>query len=106
MSRSHRAVLINSALIASLFIAIALGNGLGGAWNYLFPIWILTLCDRDGRSAPSPIASTPGERSISPFAHCGGGGGGFSPGGLPLALVGGIGAGLAVLLVLGIERFS
>jgi len=31
---------------------------------------------------------------------------GFLLAGLPLALVGGIGPGLAVLLVLGIERFS
>jgi len=42
-SRVLRAVLINGALIASLFLVIAVGDRLGGAWVLLFPAWLLVL---------------------------------------------------------------
>jgi hypothetical protein len=105
--RSLRALLINGALIASLFIAIALGNSLGGAWNYLFPVWILTLFViamvvlRRRPSLRRPVSVRSRLLLIATAVVAG-----FLLEGLPLALIGGIGAGLAVLLVLGIERFS
>jgi len=105
--RSLRALLINGALIASLFIAVALGNGLGGAWNYLFPVWILTLfviamvVVRRRPSLRRPVSVRSRLLVIATAVVTG-----FLLEGLPLALIAGIGAGLAVLLVLGIERFS
>ena len=107
MPRSLRALLINGALIASLFIAVALGNGLGGAWNYLFPVWILTLfviamvVVRRRPSLRRPVSVRSRLLVIATAVVTG-----FLLEGLPLALIAGIGAGLAVLLVLGIERFS
>ena len=107
MPRNRRALLINGALIASLFIAIALGNGLGGAWNYLFPVWILTLFViamfvlRRRPSLQRPVNVRSRLLLIAAAVVTG-----FLLEGLPLALIAGIGAGLGVLLVLGLERRS
>ena len=107
MPRSLRALAINGALIASLFLAIALGNALGGAWNYLFLVWILTLFVvamvvlRRRPSLRRPVSIRSRLLLIATAVVTG-----LLLGGLPLALIGGIGAGLAVLLALGIERFN
>jgi hypothetical protein len=102
-----RGVLINAALIASLFLVLAVTERLGGAWWWLFPAWLLVLLagvtwwlKRRPRAGAEP--STLRKRRLlmvlTAIVVA------LVLGGPSYALIAGIGAGLAVLLVTGIER--
>ncbi|HEY7149881.1 MAG TPA: hypothetical protein VH420_10600 [Gaiellaceae bacterium] len=98
-------MLINGALIGSLLLVIAVGARLGGAWELLFPAWLLVLLV----GAKLWLKRHPRDESRSKWrarllvlltaAVTG-----FLVGGLSLGLLAGVCAGLAVLLVLALER--
>lgn len=100
-----RGLLINGALIASLFLIIAVADGLGGAWVLLFPAWLLVLfaaamwwLRRYPRPAPRNMPARRLLLLLTAIVT------GLVVGGPSYALVAGIGAGLALLLVFGVER--
>jgi hypothetical protein len=102
-----RGVLINAALIASLFLVLAVTERLGGAWWWLFPAWLLVLLagvtwwlKRHPRARAEPSTLRKRRLLVLLTAIVGG----LVLGGPTYALIAGIGAGLAVLLVTGIER--
>ena len=104
-SRVLRGVLINGALIASLFLVIAVGDRLGGAWVLLFPAWLLVLfaaamwwLRRHPRPVPTNMQARRLVLLLTAVVT------GLVVGGPSYALIAGIGCGLALLLVSGIER--
>ena len=100
-----RGVLINGALIASLFLVIAVTDRLGGAWVLLFPAWVLLLfagamwrLKRHPRKEPSK------ERRVYVLVLLTAIVVGLVVGGPSYALIAGIGCGLAVVLVSRVAR--
>jgi hypothetical protein len=100
-----RGLLINGVLIASLFLVIAVGDKLGGAWVLLFPAWLLVLfaaamwwLRRHPRAAPKTIQARRLVVLLTAVVT------GLVIGGPSYALIAGIGCGLALLLVFGLER--
>jgi len=104
-SRVLRGVLLNGALIASLFLVIAVGDRLGGAWVFLFPAWLLVLFAATmwwRRRHPRPVPKTMQRRRLVLLLTAVITG--LVVGGPTYALIAGISCGLALLLVSGIER--
>jgi nitrate/nitrite transporter NarK len=98
-------VLINGVLIGSLFAVIAIGDKLGGAWVLLFPVWLLILFAgamlwqrRNPSRAPKDMRPVRLVVFLTAVVT------GLALGGPSYALVAAIGAGLAILLLLGVER--
>ena len=94
------AVLINGALIASLFLVIAVGDRLGGAWVLLFPAWLLVLfaaamwwLRRHPRPVPTNMQARRLVLLLTAVVT------GLVVGGPSYALIAGISCGLALLLV-------
>ena len=104
-SRVLRAVLINGALIASLFLVIAVGDRLGGAWVLLFPAWLLVLFAAAMlwlRRHPRPVPKNIQRRRLVLLLTAVVAG--LVVGGPSYAVIAGIGCGLALLLLFGLER--
>jgi uncharacterized membrane protein YfcA len=97
--------LINGALVGSLLLVMVVGDRLGGAWALLFPAWLFVLFV----GAMLWLKSHPRDESRSKWrprllvlvtAVVAG----FLVGGVSVGLLAGVGAALAVLLALALER--
>ena len=109
MHLTLRGLLVNGALIASLFVALVVGDKLGGKWELLFPAYIVALLValllyRRRRGWPAGTRqgsfSNRGRVLLVLVAVALG----LLFGGPTLAFIGSLGAALGLLIVLGIRR--